>query len=159
MDKKRKPKGVVLRVPGVGQLHIKELWLDFNGTLAKDGKLLPGVAERLKRLSKTLDIFVLTADTFGNARKALRRLPLKTQVIGTGNDKKRFIQARSGTAAIGNGRNDVEMVQDALIGVAVLGPEGCSGELLKRAAIVVKDINDGLDLFLNPQRLVATLRS
>lgn len=153
------PSGIKLEISGLKPLFVKRLFLDFNGTLARDGKLLPGVAGRLKRLSKNLEIFVLTADTFGTAQQTMRRLPLKIQVVATGNDKKRFMRAHSGAAAIGNGRNDIGMVQAALISVAVLGPEGCSGELLKKAVIIVRDIKDGLDLFLNPKRMVATLRS
>ncbi len=152
-------RGMVFTIPGAGKLYLSELVLDFNGTLALDGRLLPGVKPRLVKLSKSLNISVLTADTFGTARTALKSLSVMIRTIRTGHDKKHFVQAQSGVIAIGNGRNDVEMIQEALIGIAVIGPEGCSVELLKAANLVVGDINSALDLFLKPNRLTATLRS
>ena len=35
------------QIPGSGELEIKNLILDFNGTIAKDGKVLEGVKELL----------------------------------------------------------------------------------------------------------------
>jgi P-type E1-E2 ATPase len=150
--------GMDFNIPGTGKFHLSELVLDFNGTLALDGRLLPGVKPRLVKLSKRLNISVLTADTFGTARTALKSLPVIVRNIRTGTDKKRFVQARSGVVAIGNGRNDVEMIQEVLIGIAVIGPEGCSMELLKAANLVVGDVHVALDLLLKPKRLMATLR-
>ena len=60
--------------------------------------------------------------------------------------------------AIGNGRNDVPMMGRAGLGIAVIGPEGGSGELLRVADVVVRDIRDASDLVTNPLRLKATLR-
>jgi soluble P-type ATPase len=60
--------------------------------------------------------------------------------------------------AIGNGANDAGMLSAAALGIAVLGAEGLAVEALLAAAVVVGCIEDGLDLLLHPQRLVATLR-
>ncbi|MGH7739948.1 MAG: HAD family hydrolase [bacterium] len=152
-------RGINFKIPGVGVRRLSELVLDFNGTLALEGRLLPGVRPRLVKLSKRLVISVLTADTYGTASKVLKSIPVRVQVIRTGVDKKRFARSRRGIAAIGNGRNDVGMVRAALIGIAVMGPEGCSGELLRVADLVTGDIQTALDMLLNPQRLTATLRT
>ena len=61
--------------------------------------------------------------------------------------------------AVGNGDNDVAMLQKAIISIAVLGSEGCSVKALQSADLLVKDINDALMMVLTPQRLVAGLRS
>ena len=37
-----------LNIPGAQPLRLSHLILDYNGTLACDGSILPGVAERLK---------------------------------------------------------------------------------------------------------------
>lgn len=37
--------------------------LDFNGTLAHDGRLIDDVAERLRSLAVLLDLHVVTGDT------------------------------------------------------------------------------------------------
>ena len=60
--------------------------------------------------------------------------------------------------AIGNGANDAEMLAAAALGIAVLGPEGLATATLRAVDVVVGRIEDALDLLLQPQRLVATLR-
>jgi soluble P-type ATPase len=152
--------GIHLEIPGSEPLTVKQLVLDFTGTLSCDGVLLPGVAERINNLAKSLQITVLTADTFGTAAEQLRHLPVYLHLIQTGQDKAVFMAGfnKSETAAIGNGRNDVEMVHMAGLGIAVIGPEGCAGELIAAAKIVCLNISAALDLLLNPLRIKATLR-
>ncbi len=58
-------------IPGYGALRLDYLVLDHNGTLAVDGILAPGVREGLEKLAEKLEIFVVTADTFGRARAQL----------------------------------------------------------------------------------------
>jgi len=60
--------------------------------------------------------------------------------------------------AIGNGNNDVLMIQEAALGIGVLGHEGISGGCIQVADVIVQTPRDGLDLLLKPLRLVATLR-
>ena len=152
--------GIHVEPPGCPALHITELLLDFTGTLSLDGTLLPGVAERLTALSQLLRITVLTADTFGTAREQLQSLPVEIHLIRTGRDKAEFMQRfkMENLAAMGNGRNDCDMLRLAGLGVAVLGPEGCAADLLAAADVVCRDIRDALDLLSNPLRLKATLR-
>jgi soluble P-type ATPase len=152
--------GIHLEIPGSETLTIRQLVLDFTGTLSCDGTLLPGVAERLQKLAQYLDITVLTADTFGTAAGQLASLPVDLHLIQTGRDKAVFMAGlkKSETAAIGNGHNDVEMIRMAGLGIAVIEPEGCAGELLVAARIVCHDITTALDLLLHPLRVKATLR-
>jgi soluble P-type ATPase len=63
------------------------------------------------------------------------------------------------TVAIGNGRNDRLMLQQAEIGIAVLGREGAAIEALTAAELIVPDPITALDLLRNPLRLIASLRS
>jgi len=152
--------GIQVEMPVNRTLALTHLLLDFTGTLSCDGALLPGVAERLTKLGQKLNITVLTADTFGTAAKQIEGLPVTFHLIQTGRDKADFITGltSSGIAAVGNGRNDIEMVKMATLGIAVMGPEGCSGELIAVAKVVCRDILDALDLLLNPLRIKATLR-
>ena len=56
----------VFVTPGQNPIEEGHLVLDFNGTLAVDGVLVSGVAERLRELALTpngLAIHVVTADT------------------------------------------------------------------------------------------------
>lgn len=150
-------------IPGRGTLQLETLVLDFNGTLACDGKLLDGVEERLNELSRSLSIHILTADTFGHCREACRNLRVSVHVLQQdrgGPEKESWVASLGAqhTVAIGNGANDVMMLEYAELGIAVLGPEGASTRALLKADIAVRHIQDALDLLLHPQRLVATLR-
>lgn len=155
---------VRIEVPGRGNLELKSLVLDLNGTMALDGKLISGVAERIRTLSRDLDIYVITADTFGTAGGLFEGLPVKLLKISLGKDealqKRRLIASlgAASTVAIGNGMNDVLMLEAASVGIAVMGPEGLSTVAVARADILLSGINEALDLLSQPKRLVATLR-
>jgi soluble P-type ATPase len=106
---------------------------------------------------------VLTADTFGAARAALAGLPCSVHVLPqVGQSHTKLAQVaqlgRSQTVCIGNGRNDKLMLQAAVLGIAVIGPEGAALDALHAADIIAPNIHTALDLLLYPQRLVATLR-
>lgn len=154
---------LAVEIPGRGRLELEHLVLDFNGTMACDGKLLPGVEERLNALAGVLTVHILTADTFGTAAQACRGIKGTVHVLEPGEgagQKEKFI-ARLGaerTVTVGNGTNDTLMLEKAALGIIVLGPEGTSVKALLAADVVVSNICDGLDLLLHPKRLVATLR-
>ncbi|HFB83989.1 HAD family hydrolase [Thermosulfuriphilus ammonigenes] len=156
-------KGLELDLPCGVRFEIENLVLDMNGTLSLDGEFLPGVAERLRRLSDILNVFILTADTNQTATKIQEDLGVVIRVLGPGRgdvQKLHFIEelGREKTAAIGNGYNDVLMLREAALGICIIGHEGACKEALMASDAVFRDINDALDLFLNPNRLVATFR-
>lgn len=152
-----------LDIPGFGTVRLEHLVSDFTGTLSVDGRLIPGVRERLNELSKLLRIHILTADTFGRAREELRDIYCDIHIL-TGEDhdiqKEEYIKqlGPDKVIAFGNGNNDRRMLRAARIGVAVILEEGAAGDAVRSADIVVKSIIDGLDLLLSPKRLKATLR-
>ena len=153
-----------LDIPGFGSLRLMYLVLDFNGTLAVDGRLLLGVKTRLGRLSRRLDLHVLTADTFGSARGALTNVPCELAILPRERqDRAKLAYVRrlgsATTACIGNGRNDRLMLKAAALGIAVLQEEGAALEALMAADLVTPGIVEALDALNNPLRLVATLRS
>ncbi len=150
-------------IPARGVLTIQDVVFGFNGTLAVDGKLKPGVAQRLNQLAGRVRVFVVTADTFGTVRRALTGVDCEVTVLTAspgGPEKARFVRelGAAGTAAFGNGANDVRMLEAAGLGVAVLEGEGAAVGALMSADMVVRDINEGLDLLLKAGRLVATMR-
>jgi len=152
-----------IAVPGRAVLELTDLVLDYNGTLAEDGYLLAGVVSRLQELALSLNIVVITADTFGRVRTACQGLPLTVEIIAGPEGfraKERLVERIGPTrvAAIGNGYNDFRMLETAALGIAVIGPEGCAGKSLLAADVVVSGIGEALDLLRFPQRLVATLR-
>lgn len=153
-----------IAIPGFGRLQLRHLALDYNGTLAVDGEILPGVRRRLDALSRRLNIHVLTADTFGKARVALAGAPLAVSILSArGQDKaKRAYVERLGaryTVCIGNGRNDRLMLKAAALAIVVLQREGAAVAALTAADLVTPGIKEALELLDNPLRLVASLRS
>lgn len=155
---------IAVAIPGFGRLELEHLVLDYNGTLARDGVLIAGVGERLARLAGELRIHVVTADTFGKARAALEGVACELCVLGPDRQdeaKLAYVERLGVTrcAAVGNGRNDRQMLGAAGLGIAVIQDEGASAEALTAARIVCPSIRDALDLLLHPLRLTATLRS
>ena len=152
-----------IHIPGRGELSISHLVLDYNGTIAEDGQILPGIAGRLELLSRDLEIMVITADTHGTAARRCEGLPLKVLTFPTtqvGAIKAEQVRSLSGgTATIGNGFNDIPMSEAADLSVCVMGKEGCCGKLAAACDILVPSILDALDLFLKPDRIRATLRT
>jgi soluble P-type ATPase len=155
---------IIVDIPGGPELRLRRLVADFNGTLAEDGVLVPGVAERLEGLSGDLDILVVTADTFGAARRQLAGLPVAVEVLaGADHAQQKADHVRridpAGTVAVGNGRNDQLMLAAAGLGFAVVLGEGAAVATVGAADVVFHDVRDALDALLDPRRLVATLRS
>jgi len=153
-------KAITITIPGGKDISIREIFLDYTGTLSKDGKLIEGVAQRLFLLSQKVKVSIYTADTFGSAKKELENLPVEINIIKNGDDKEKALKKKSYKyiAAIGNGINDVKMLKLAKFSVAIIGPEGAAAKLLRYSDIVVSNIIDALDLFLNTKRITATLR-
>lgn len=50
------------------------------------------------------------------------------------------------------------MFEAAALSIAVLENEGMCSKLLRESDILVKSIDDGINLLLNPNALIATLR-
>lgn len=154
---------LVLEIPGHDTLNLEHLVLDYNGTLAVDGKLLEGVAPRLEALGALLAIRIVTADTFGQAAEQFTGLPVEVLVLPAANQPaaKRDVVRRLNAprvVAIGNGRNDVEMLAEAALGIAVIQEEGVSTQAVLAADVLTPNICAALDLLLHPPRLAATLR-
>lgn len=150
-------------IPEYKTLEVDTLFLDMNGTIAVDGIIPASVKERLIALSEYFRIYVLTADTYGNARAQCEGLPviLETFPAGAAREyKKELIKATGGKhcIAVGNGRNDELMLKEAALSIAVLDREGAYGKLLKAADLCTRSMQDALDMMLYPSRIVAGLR-
>jgi soluble P-type ATPase len=155
---------IEINIPGFKHLKLAHLVLDYNGTLAVDGSLLPGVQESLQGLAAEVRIHVITADTFGEVRATVSDLPCKLHILpqeSQAEAKRDYVLGldADGTVCIGNGRNDRLMLAEAALGIAVILGEGASGACIAAADVVCRDINDALDLLRHPLRLTATLRS
>ncbi len=149
-----------LEIPGQDVLELHHAVFDLNGTLATDGMVIPGIPDRLRKLSGLLTLHVLTAGTHGNLVEMEKQLGLMFHLISHGGEKRQYIEQLDPrtVVAVGNGTNDTGMLRLAALSVAILGAEGLSRSALQVADIIVRSPLDAIDLLLSPQRLQATLR-
>ena len=147
-------------IPLRGIVELQHAVFDVNGTLAVDGKPIPGVADRLKALGEHLSLHVLTAGTHGNIAELEGVLGFPLHMITIGEEKVHYVEqlGPASVIAFGNGMNDTGMLRLAAIGVAVLAGEGVAIGALQAADVLALGPVDAIDLVLNPKRLVATLR-
>lgn len=152
---------ISITIPGREKLQLTDAVFDVNGTIAVDGVLIAGVAERLQMLQEHLSVHLLTAGTHGNISELERALDIPLRIISTGEDKALFVQqlGPAHVIAFGNGFNDAAMLRLAAIGVAVMTAEGISLPALQAATVIAHGPLDAIDLALSPKRLIATLRA
>lgn len=157
---------ITIDIPGREHpLEIEALILDYNGTIAKDGALIEGIPERLVKLADAVEVYVLTADTYGTVRGQCEPLGVTIRTFphaGAAVCKEEIVRELKQNAkvcAVGNGLNDVQMMDAADFAVAVLEAEGMYAGLLPHANVLVRSAEEALDLFLKPDRLRATLRN
>ncbi|MBN1115746.1 MAG: hypothetical protein JXA77_00960 [Bacteroidales bacterium] len=155
---------MIFEIPGTKSIEIENLVLDYNGTIAIDGKLIDGVAALINELSAVINVHVITADTFGSVEKELAGVNCKLVIIPKGNQetsKLKYVSdlGKDKTLSVGNGKNDKLMLKESAIGIAVIQDEGAFVESLLAADIVCKSIIDVFTFFKSPDRLKATLRN
>ncbi len=165
--------------PGLKPLEIEFVLIDFEGTLAVDRRVHPKAKDKINLLSKRTKIYVLVnppppplnkggeGGILAKGEKELideRLTKVKAEIIylaeGDSSQGKLDLLYQLGPArcvAIGNGVDDAAMIQEAGIGICVIGKEGSSGDATKNAALVFTDILDALDFLLKPLRQRATL--
>lgn len=153
---------ITIDIPGRDTLRIASVVLDYNGTIARDGQLLPAAAQRIRQLAGMAQVYVLTADTYGTAARQCTGLGVQIETFP--NDRAAQCKAEivrglgEGVCAVGNGYNDIPMFDAADLSIAVLEREGLCAALLSHATVLTGAPEDALDLLLRPDRLRATLR-
>jgi len=148
--------------PGLNPLKIEFVLIDFEGTLASDRRVHPKAKDKINLLSKRTKIHILTKEKKELADERLRKVKAEIIYLAEGDSSQRKVDLlhRLGPTrcvAIGNGGDDATMIQEAGIGICVIGKEGSSGEAMKNADLVFTDILDALDFLLKPLRQKATL--
>ncbi|USG99255.1 HAD family hydrolase [Thermococcus argininiproducens] len=147
-----------MEIPNYGKIMARTVVFDLNGTLGVEGKVKADVKELLKELSEKYEIVVLSSDTFGTLKDEFNELDIKIERVKDGNEKLQKALEYEPYIGVGNGNNDVRMLENAELAICVIGEEGASIEALLASDIVVKDIKDAINLLLNEKRLIATLR-
>ena len=147
---------------GQEPLEIDFILLDFEGTLASDRRVHPKAKDRINLLSKRTKIYILTKEEKILVEEVLKKV--KAEIIylmeGEASQQKLDLLRQLGasrTVAIGNGVDDVLMIEEAGLGISVMGKEGTFSEAMKKADVVFMNILDALDFLLKPLRQKATL--
>lgn len=152
-----------IEIPGRTTLKIEYLLLDYNGTIAYNGIINSEVAKLLLELKDKLDIWVLTADTYGTAKAQCSSLGVQLKTYpkeNAGQSKLEFLNTlKEGVCCIGNGYNDIKMCKKADLSIAVIGQEGASTKLLMSCEVAVTSPEAALQILLKPEYLKATLRN
>ncbi len=145
-------------IPNYKDIHANTVVFDLNGTLAVDGKVDCNIKNALNKLNEEYNIVILTADTFGTIKKEFEGHNVSIEIIKNTNEKMNKAKKYSPYIGVGNGNNDVEMLKNAELGIAIIGKEGCSVNALLSSDIVVCDVMDAINLLLNKKRMIASLR-
>jgi soluble P-type ATPase len=153
---------ITIQRPGQEPLEIDFILLDFEGTLASDRRVHPKATDKINLLSKRAKIYVLTKEVQEHAEEVLKKV--KAEIIysmeGKSSQQKLGLLRQLGasrTVAIGNGVDDVPMIEEAGLGICILGKEGTFSEAMEKADVVFTNILDALDFLLKPLRQKATL--
>jgi soluble P-type ATPase len=75
--------------------------------------------------------------------------------VATGQEKLGYIQWLSAErcVAVGNGRNDAQMLSAAALGIAVIGAGGAHAAAVAAADVVTRSVQEALALLPDPQAL------
>ena len=153
---------IKIEIPGRGDYEIENAVFDYNGTVAINGEMSENTQENLKKLSEFVDIYILTADTYGTVKKKCEKLPVSVEVFPThdaADYKEKIVSSLSGQSiCFGNGYTDIKMFDVADLSICIIEGEGCAGKLLSHSDIIVKSIDDAFELVFNTNRIKATLR-
>ena len=119
-------------------LRLKHLVLNYNGSLACDGMLLPGIKKELQEIAKKVQVHILFDDTYGDVQAQLEEIPSEVfRLFLDKEDEKKLHYIMSlgleSTICIGNGRSDRLIIEKAKIGFVVIGKEGAAFEAIRAA--------------------------
>lgn len=149
------------QVPEVGEIEITTIVLDLNGTLAVKGQIVEGAKEKIAKLKKMgFRIILFTGDQRGNAAELCADLGIEFFKAGNSEEKEKlFLELDTEkTAAIGNARIDIGKFKHAKVAIATLQSEGIHTGIIEHVDVIVPNINDALEFFIDPNIFSATMR-
>ena len=152
---------MLFNIPQGESFEINTIVLDLNGTLTVNGILSEETKQLIIKLKELeYKIVLISGDIRGNAKTIADELEIEL-LLGKTSAKKALQMknlSKETTAAIGNARIDIGTFKNAKLSIATLQAEGIHTEILKYIDIIVPNINDALNLFINKKSLEGTLR-
>jgi soluble P-type ATPase len=153
---------ISIQRPGQPPIDIEYLLIDYEGTLASDGRVHPKAKDKINLLSKRVKIYILVKSEKERVEETLRRVKADLFYVTEGEASKQKLDlllnlGAPRTVVIGNGVDDLPIMEEAGLCLCAIGKEGTSSEIIERADIVFIHILDALDFLLKPLRQKATL--
>jgi soluble P-type ATPase len=154
---------ITIHRPGRQPLNIEYILIDFEGTLASDGRVHPKAKDKINLLSKRTKLYIFANGEKTAVEERLRKVNAEIIYLADSEASRKKLDlllqlGPASTVAIGNGADDAAMIGEAGLGICVLGKEAAAAETLGKADLVVTNILDALDFLLKPLRQEATLR-
>ncbi len=119
-------------IPNFGKCEIHNILLDLNGIFTNFGNYPTGLKYLLQEVKNFFDVYVISANTHGTLDHIAEELGIKAIHIPKSKSEKESkltsfrVLNPEHTIVIGNGNNDIEIITQSKIGIAVLGNEGLS---------------------------------
>jgi soluble P-type ATPase len=153
---------IAIQRPGHEPLEIEFILLDFEGTLATDGRVHPKAKDKINLLSKRTKVYIFTTGEKERVSDVLRNVNAEVIYLKEGDvsqGKLNLLQhlGPHRGVAIGNGVNDLAMIEHSALGIVVMNREGTMAGVIGKADLVFMNILDALDFLLKPLRQTATL--
>lgn len=149
-------------IPGKGPLEIKTIILDLNGTLSVGGNIVDGSDKLLAKLKEAgFRIVLFTGNTRNDADQICQQLGIEWRLAKNAEDKQHLAHEfeSSSCVSIGNGLIDLQLMKAVALRIVTLQAEGVHVQTMLNSDIIVPSFIDALELLLDPQRLIATLRT
>lgn len=153
---------ILIQRPGQEPLEIEFILSDFEGTLATDQRVHPKVKDKINLLSKRVKVTIFTTGEKERVSDVLRNVNAEVIYLkeGEASQGKLNLLEQLGAdraVAIGNGVNDLAMIEHSALGIVVMNREGTLAGVIGKADLVFMTILDALDFLLKPLRQKATL--
>jgi len=148
--------------PGQSNLEVDFILIDFEGTLASDRRVHPKAKDKINLLSKRTKIYILAKEEKECVEEALKKVKAEIIYLMEGKSSQQKLDwlhqlGATRTVAIGNGIDDIPMIEEAGFSICIMSKEGTSSEAMKKSDAVFINIFDALDFLLKPIRQKATL--
>lgn len=140
---------------------IRTILLDLNGTLTVRWKLKSWTKARIAKLQKMgCDMYIISWNQRWNGETIAHDLWMWFFDANSEEEKRKIAMKfpKETTAAIGNARIDCGMFHHATLRIWLLQQEGLHVWILPHIDILMLDINDALDLFLDADIFCATMK-
>jgi len=148
-------------ISGVGELEVRTILFDLNGTLSAYGTITENAATKIRALKeKDFRLVIVSSDQRGNATDMAHDLGIEIIKASTEIEKENVSKTfdKQTTASIGNGRVDIGLFKHSVLSIGIINKEGLHTGILPFVDLLFNCIEDAFEFFLDEDTLKATLK-